>query len=265
VSIPSRVCVVIAPHMNDRIRGLLLRPCVVALALAMAAGAGAQTASVTSATKPEKPGCVSVGAGVGLSYDIGNTGFASSTLNAYNGESASFTPIGSALVEWALSPAWRLMLGTAGSYTKKLHTSHDDKYASTLESRWSAGAGLGLRWVLNPGQIVEFSPALLLGVHGGRTNGYRGAYSPQLSYDGEPPIPPPVSDSASVGADGRLGFVLEHALLSRLYLRFECYLVRGGVDWHGRRERGEIPKRTKGADAGLGWGLAPSLQLRLVL
>lgn len=232
------------------------------LGISLAVTAQAQSSSPASApATPAKPGCMSIGAGVGISYDFGGGGGLTG-LGALGNSAGAITPFGIALFEWALSPSLRLMTGVTGSYTKRLHTK-DEPTTGTTESRWSGGAGIGARWVLNPGQVVEISPALLIGVHGGRVNDTRAPVYPAIAGDVEPPNSR--SDSASVGVDGRLGFVLEHALLSQLYLRFETYLLRAGADWTGTRVRGPEETRTKRGEFGLGWGVSPMLQLRLTL
>jgi hypothetical protein len=231
-----------------------------ALALAMSAAAAcivdapracAQSAEVVreaEAPVPE-PARFSVGAGVGIYYDMGGSGLNGLAALGANLSVSSVTPFGTALFEWAAARTLRLMIGASGSYVKQLRLKGEERTGAPI-SYWTAGVGIGLRWVSNPGQVVEFSPAFLLGVHGGKSNDL------VASSDGSQPH----IDKASVGVDGRLGFVLEHALLPQLFLRFETYLLRGGVNWSASRD--DIGRQRR-AQAELGWGVSPMLQVRM--
>jgi hypothetical protein len=220
-------------------------------------GAKAQTVDVASpvvASVPRDVPRFSLGAGFGFSVDAGGTGLGSLGAIGNGSTTAAVTPTGSALFELAATRSVRLMLGASGNYSKRVHAKSDVPDTSP-ESRWILGGGVGVRWVLNPGGVVELSPALLLGMHGGRVNQYVGSVRETngISYMTR-------YDEVSLGVDGRLGIVLERALLPNLHLRFEAYFLRGGYDRFASRTNGVI---TRHARAGLGWGLAPSLVLRL--
>lgn len=234
-----------------------------AITLFCSARGHAQSTTIAAPARAsaQQTGRFSVGAGLGFYYDGGGVGGLSGLagIGTLSSESAAVTPFGTALFEWAATRSLRLMVGASGSYAKQLRIKGEERSSAAM-SRWSAGLGVGLRWVLNPGQVVEFSPALLLGVHGGKSLDALQSVAGSEPVFGQTEIQ---VDSSSFGADARLGFVLEHALLPQLSLRFECYLVRGGFDIHARRT--DVAGRTRQGQAGLGWGLAPMLQLRLSL
>jgi hypothetical protein len=232
------------------------------VACSLAAGVSAQTvevASVPAVASAQPPFArFSLGAGLGLSFDVGNSGFIGT---AGYGSSRAFTsnvvtPTGTALFEVAVTRGVRLMLGMSGSYTKKIDAKSDVPNPAP-ESTWLLGGGIGVRWVLNPGGVVELSPALLLGVHGGRVNEDIDSVT---DSNGVPYMTR--YDEVSLGTDARFGIVLEHALLPNLHVRFEAYFLRAGYDRFASRTNGVISRNVR---MGLGWGLAPSLMLRLSL
>lgn len=179
-------------------------------------------------------------------------GFGQVGLSNYSSNIRS--PTGIALFEVAASRRVRLMLGVSGSYTKRLRVRSDEEDRSP-RSNWLIGGGLGVRWIANPGGPVEIAPALLLGIHGGRTKDIPGTLheSNGVEYD-------TLGDDASLGADARLGVVTEYALLPNLHLRFEAYFLRAGFERSAVRRNGLT---TRTAHMGLNWGIAPSLILRM--
>lgn len=201
------------------------------------------------------PARFSLGAGLGYSIDVGAVGGLGG-LGGLGTRSGAVTPTGIALFEVAVTHGVRLMLGASGSYSKRLRVPTDEPDTSPRAS-WVLGGGVGVRWVLNPGGRVEFSPALLLGIHGGRIKGITGTVqeSNGISYMTK-------SEEGTLGYDARLGVVLEYALLANLHLRFEAYFLRAGIERTARRTNGLT---TRNERLGLNWGLAPSLILRMAI
>ncbi|MFT3925773.1 MAG: hypothetical protein QM778_24740 [Myxococcales bacterium] len=227
--------------------------------------ARAQEAKVT----PPDPGPpplarFSVGAGVGF-------GGLGEVYNATSGRYAgSRTPIGSSLFEVAASPRWRVVLGIAGTYDKRLTESNNSPNTVTVdggvvrdgpESTWMLSGSAGVRCVLNPGGVVEVSPLLTLGAHKTMSKGI-----PSTTYSSAGQASEPTTvDAVSKGYDARLGLVLEHALLPNLYLRFETYFARASYLRTASRQNGSSAPENCNCrrDLSVGYGLSPFLQVRL--
>jgi hypothetical protein len=181
------------------------------------------------------------------------------------GLAQSRTPYGTALLELAVSPEWRFVLGVTGTYNKQL-SGRDDTGTAALGSsgdkNWSFGGSAGLRRVLNPGGVVEISPLLTFGGYRAVSQGIR--VGGKGTADGS--IVYTTRDGMTMGYEVRLGLVLEHALLPRLFLRFETYLFHVGYSKIHSTDMtpGERDKLQRRRDLNIGYGLSPGLQLRLV-
>jgi hypothetical protein len=214
---------------------------------------------------PSQPARYAIGAGVGFNA-VGDAygpsvGSATAGLGAL-ASSQSRTPFGTALLEVAASPKWRVVLGMGGSYNKRMGDAEPQDYNRGAESSWLVSGSVGFRCVLNPGSLVEVSPLLTVG-------GFRSMINDLPSGSMSPPGgTEPVytmRDAMTLGYDARLGLVLEHALLSNLYLRFETYFLRASYTKSAIRDTPSsgIDKCNCRRDVALGYGLSPILQLRL--
>jgi hypothetical protein len=252
-------------HRMNRLGVLLTLFCV-----ALATGAHAQAPEAPGAgASGEAPGRWSFGGGVGLGgYESGLSGL--SGAGALGGLGGLRAPVGVALLERTLSPALRLGVNLSGSYARSDVDESGDApgvEASTSHSS-RVGGGVSLRWVLNPGQLVEVSPMAALGGAWLRAE----AEARILSYSPEGDVT--VSreqDSDGWGVDGRLGLVVEYRLLSRLYLRLESHFARVGFD-HQRLttrdvavDRPTVNSRADMDTFSVSFGFQPFLQLRIVL
>jgi hypothetical protein len=217
-------------------------------------------------TAVEESGRWSFGGGVGLaSYEvISLSGLGSrSALGSLRG------PVGVALIERSLGPAWRLGANVLGSYTRS-ETDDEADAPGIARDRHAASrvsGGVSLRWVLNPGQLVEVSPMLALGGGWLREEGAtRGVSYSENAITGRRQ-----DDSKGWGVDGRLGLVVEYRLLTRLYLRLESHFFRVGLEHQRVTTRDtstDAPPETSHADLeqfGVSLGFQPLLQLRIVL
>ncbi len=258
------------------------------LGFALALGTGAvrsaqaQEAKVSS-PDPEIPPLArwSFGAGVGF---VGTGELASPSalrgLTISDGSPApagSLTPYGTALVEIALTRVVRLALGLQGSYATQLSRERDPQPEHIIgrgpqgDSQWSLGAGMGVRAVLNPGGVVEISPILMLG-------GFRAVSESTYMTSVNNALPARFYTNRKAvvtGWDARLGLVLEYALLTNLFLRFETYFARLGYGKSSFEDTTPDPisdvdsrvlfsiTREARSDLSLTYGVSPSVQLRM--
>ncbi|MDB4975699.1 MAG: hypothetical protein JWN48_4040 [Myxococcaceae bacterium] len=228
-----------------------------------------------AATRDASSTRFSLGAGLGFASDGlglggglgGSLGYGSSYgLTSITGT----TPFGTSLLELALSRRLRLFAGISGQYGKPLHPSRGSTGSSVSTAsifaddgkRWAVGGALGLRWVLNPGGVVEISPALQVGIHGAAVD----HVASNVKTDGDGVVQADRSELKSRGVDGRVGLVLERVLLANLFLRFEAYFARAGYDHHESHTQLALGGREHAKQDAVGatFGFAPSLQLRLV-
>jgi hypothetical protein len=247
-----------------------------ALVLASSTARAEQTSGALDAPAPEQTqareatGSWSIGAGVGLSgFGVSSYGVSGSGLAGVRAEGLS--TLGVALLERTLTPALRLGLAATGGYTRTNGEHEGDLETSPVgDSRSSTVAALlTLRWVLNPGDLVEVSPLVALGGRWLRSDGHVTGYS-SSGPDG-------LSgwrreqDTKGYGLEGRLGLAVEYRLISRLYLRFESHFASVGasnVEVTNREISDDAPTVT-GTDSadtlGVSFGFQPFLQLRVVL
>jgi hypothetical protein len=227
-----------------------------------AATAHAQEALVTTPqTAPKEPSRFSLGAGLGVNL-LGDTyGPAPSAASGLGGLSsaAARAPFGTSLFEFAASPKWRLVLGVAGSYNRRLSGDQDSGGA---DNAWFVSGSAGFRCVLNPGAVVELSPLVTVGGFRSQVEGV--VVGSSIPAGAVLPVDT-LRDSMALGYDVRAVLVLEHALLSNLYLRFETYLLRASYTKSALRDT-PSPADDKcncRRDFALAYGLSPVLQLRL--
>jgi hypothetical protein len=220
---------------------------------------GASAPDAVAASEP--PARYSVGAGIGF-VGYGDVQSGAASLGAYYGgalpAAVSRAPIGTTLLEYAVSSTWRLTAGINGSYQRMVSGEH--RVQNYPEKAWSVGGTVGVRRVLNPGGVVEVSPILVLGAYRAKMHGVT---AHGTDVDGLPIEF--AREDRQRGLDGRLGLVLEHGLLANLYLRMDVYFLRVG---YSKNEVASIvpdgaDRVDQRKDVSLGYGLSPSLSLRL--
>lgn len=213
----------------------------------------------------------SFGAGVGgVLYGSDVYGrSAAAGLSALGGGNAGGA-FGTVLIERALSPRLRLGATVTGSYADSEREGDELRNAPSPDrtTASSAGGGISLRWVLNPGDLVEISPLVLVGAQGYRQDGANASGS----YDAQGQVlSRSETEFAGYGIHARLGFVVEYRLLARLYLRLETHLLRverSQVEEAIRTENqdGSVERDRQtytGISATL--GVQPALQIRVLL
>ncbi len=222
----------------------------------------------------EGSGRWSFGAGVGMTlygsdYGLGSTSGAAGLARL--GGVGSSGPFGVGLIERSLSPALRLGLSVVGGYSQEQNKSNDRDPNVAPPSRTtsaSAGGAVSLRWVLNPGELVEVSPFVALGAHWASREGALTSWT--HGSEGEV-VARNELDVEGYGLNARLGMVVEYRLLTRLYLRLESHLLRFDRT-HAKQknlfERVDAPSevgRQTVVVTSLGLGIQPMLQLRILL
>jgi hypothetical protein len=239
-------------------------------ALAQETKAAALAVPAPEAPRPaQQPARWSFGAGVGLlGYNLGSVvgPGAAGALGSLSGT----TLLGVGLLERTLTPSLRLGLAASGGYSRRNTDSHD--FDATPEGQLSQGfygGLLSLRWVLNPGDLVEVSTLVGLGGHGLRANS--DTHSRTTAADGSATEARSKVDSKNRGIDGRLGLVVEYRLLERLYLRLETHFASVGADHtsSSSHETSADGVRQSGGQTSdtlfLNFGFQPFLQLRVLL
>jgi Outer membrane protein beta-barrel domain len=224
-------------------------------ALCAATSAAAQDAAQASAER------VSIGAGIGFS------GGALGGLGALGALSTQpVTPVGTALIELRASEHLRIVFSASGSYRRGKSLMFTEaplplegdagavERTPTRSSLWSYGARTGLRWVVNPGGVVEVSPLLTLGYSRYRSKD-------QLS-DSEPRGDR--SQRSSV-FDAQLGLVFERRLMEQLYLRLASSVLQLSRS-HTRSDShtdGGLSTLRDDESTSVGLAFSPSIELRL--
>jgi len=246
-------------------RGALLRGLSAGALLFWLPAASAQEVAVKPPeAAPSAPTRFSLGAGLGF-VGYGDTGIGLlGTLSGF-GPAQSRSPYGSALVEIEAAPLWRVVIGVAGTYNKMLSSDVVSTNPNALPAlgptnSWTFSGSVGVRRLLNPGGVVEVSPIVTVGGYRTDVNGIPTART--SSADGTLVVGS--QDTTTKGYDARLGLVLERALLSNLFLRFESYFLRVGYGKSTSAEKSaETPQSSKREDLSIGYGFAPSVLLRL--
>lgn len=224
----------------------------------------AQEAKITTPEPANKPGRYSLGAGLGFNA-VGDA--YASTAGALAGlgalaSSPSRAPFGTSLLEVAATPKWRFVLGVSGSYTRRISDDEAPSPSGGAKTAWIFSGSVGFRCVLNPGAVVEVSPLFTVGAFRSLSEGLVSGST--IPSGGTEPVYT-LRDAMTLGYDARVGLVLEHALLSNLYLRFETYFLRASYTKSAIRDTpapGDDKCKCR-RDIGLAYGLAPVLQLRL--
>lgn len=224
----------------------------------------------SSSGVPE-PGRWSFGAGIGTvlyGSDFGLSGSsATAGLAALGGAGGTY---GAVLIERSLSPALRLGATLSGSYADTERKG--DELGSTPSPErttyGSVGGGISLRWVLNPGDLVEISPLVIVGAQWFERDGASSGAS--LDAQGQI-LSRSETDVNGYGINARLGFVVEYRLLTRLYLRLETHLLRVERTKSEETTRTESPgvptQREQQTATGISAnvGVQPLLQIRVLL
>jgi hypothetical protein len=232
--------------------------------LLIATKAQAQGAQELDAPKPAPLRRFPVGAGVGFAND----GLGGSGLISYGGSTSSgnwlrgSTPLGSALVEVALSERLRLGLGVSGSYSKSELDDERDQASPRYYPRKMGfvGAALSLRWVLNPKDALQVSPLVALGGQYSMAKGLQSTYVPSTDTEESSYLS---ADGHGHGVDARLGLVFEYALLPQLFLRLESHFLRVGYEKTDAVTKVAGERQHERANStSLAFGWLPILQLR---
>lgn len=218
-------------------------------------------------------GVWSLGAGVGFGgYYSGDAALQTLAVSGlgYALPTSSSNWLGVGLVEVTLKPALRLGLNVTGYYSSTNNPDADT--ATTLmdpadSQNGSLGGAASLRWVLNPGELVEVSPVFALG------GGWSHAELSQASrIDSEGNVfarRDTRTDAFSINA--RAGMTIEYRLLTRLYLRLEAYFVRADhalLETTERRVELDMPTQVTNKNlnaTAVGLSVQPTLQLRFLL
>lgn len=225
-----------------------------------------------SSNRAAEPGRWSFGAGIGTVFygsDYGLYGASGAAGLAALGGSGGGT-YGAVLIERTLSPALRLGASLTGSYADS-ERKGDEQPRNPSPDRTthsSAGGGISLRWVLNPGDLVEISPLLIVGAQWFNRDGAN--YS--ASYDDQGQVfSRSETDVDGYGIYARLGFVVEYRLLTRLYLRLETHLLRVERNQYEESTRTESQgspierDRQTATGVSASFGVQPMLQIRILL
>lgn len=182
---------------------------------------GAPRVSVAQqqSTSTEKTGW-SVGAGTSFGYRAYSAGLMS-TGSGRSDANLFYPAVGVLLLERKLNDRLLLALHGHASYENK----ENDK-KELLHSERSAGAAVGLRWIFNPGNTVEASATTQIGGYVIRNKRRYPTFGEEQQYE--------ILTTRKIGIS--LGFALEKALASNLYLRFESMIAT--VGWgHGKLRR----------------------------
>lgn len=164
----------------------------------------------------------SVGAGIGYSFTPSWGATASAGMA---GRSSVQSPFGAVLLEKQLSRNLALLFDVYGGFADYDNDIGEDVWGSLIDQSYHAGASAGIRWIFNPGGIVEISgiisaSGLFSGSKSENIDSVQegDAESERLILKGE-------DINYSVGLE--LGLALERKLLDNLYLRFQSSLLGG--------------------------------------
>lgn len=213
----------------------------------------------------------SFGAGIGTvlyGSDFGYVGGAGAAgLAALGGNGGTY---GTVLIERSLSPALRLGANLTGSYadTERKGDEVPGSPSPERSTYGSAGGAISLRWVLNPGDLVEISPLVIVGTQWFKGDGTRTS----TSFDAQGEIVSRTeTDVDGYRINARFGFVVEYRLLTRMYLRLETHVLR--VDRTSTNEKTRTESEGNPVARGsqtstavsAGVGVQPMLQIRVLL